>query len=530
MSRAASATRHGLRVIQAAAALAVVAVACSGLDDDASEPPSSEPSSSTTSSESTTSAPDVEEAAPDTTGESTDSPSSTDVAVDAAPISFASQVQPILEANCAGCHTAEGPGAAHLALETASDATGFDAEYIAAVIDVGYMPPWPAADGDVAFHGDRRLSDSDRATMATWAEQGGVLDVDPGTPIEPTAQTRTILDRDLVLTAEPYKGSGALDVDDYRCQIYDPELGEQQFLTGYGFEADQTEVVHHALLFHVDAEARAAAEEQDAFDPGIGWSCTALAGFGEPGQSNLIMSWAPGQDPNVLPDGVGVETAPGDFFVVQIHYHYEPEFEDLPPDVSRLVLDFADDDQLAAAGGALAPIDLTLYLAPAEIPCSTDETVPLCDRDAAQLDLLERAGPFAAFVGDGLLAQCGASVEDFAEMTDGIATATCEHRARPGEIISIWAHEHEYGASFKMTLNPGTPEERVLLDIPRWNFDWQLNYEPIESIVLDSDDVIHVECTWDRDKIPDDAEPRYVMWSEGTNDEMCYSQIVTRPV
>ena len=127
------------------------------------------------------------------------------------------------------------------------------------------------------------------------------------------------------------------------------------------------------------------------------------------------------------------------------------------------------------------------------------------------------------------MATCGATVADFADMTDGIASSSCDHPAQPGEIISIWGHEHEFGSSFKMTLNPDSPDERVLLDIPRWDFDWQLNYEPVEQIVLQPGDTIRVECEWDRSKIPDDAEPRYIVWSEGTNDEMCYSQIITRP-
>ena len=122
--------------------------------------------------------------------------------------------------------------------------------------------------------------------------------------------------------------------------------------------------------------------------------------------------------------------------------------------------------------------------------------------------LIEEQGRFAGFVGNALMATCGATVADFADMTDGIASSSCDHPAQPGEIISIWGHEHEFGSSFKMTLNPDSPDERVLLDIPRWDFDWQLNYEPVEQIVLQPGDTIRVECEWDRSKIPDDAEPR----------------------
>ena len=525
----ASILRHVRRLAHVVAGGAIVFVACSSPDENDSGAASDVVAPTTAEPDTVTDPPSdsVPPTSPESASTTTPDPPGANAA--SQPVSFASDVLPILEQNCASCHTADGPGAAHLALETADDATGFDSDYIAAVIEVGFMPPWPAGDGGVDFHGDRRLDDDEMATMATWAEEGGVLDVDPATPIVAPEPTSGVLDRDAVVVAEPYKGSVGNDIDDYRCQIYDPGITENGYLESFGFEADRTEVVHHALVFRADAEAREAAEQQDSADPAIGWGCTALAGFGEPGQSDLIMSWAPGQGPTELPEGVGIEVTPGDFFVVQIHYHYEPEWADLPPDESRLVLDVADDETIAAAGGELDPIDLQLYLAPAEIPCSTEESGALCDRDAAKQALLEEAGPFAAFVGEGLLDICGAEIEDFADMTNGIATASCEHPANPGEIISIWAHEHEIGSSFTMTLNKGEPDEVVLLDIPRWQFDWQLNYEPVETIVLEPGDRIHVECTWDRARLPDDVEPRYIMWSEGTDDEMCYSQIVTRP-
>ncbi|WP_148288579.1 hypothetical protein [Ilumatobacter nonamiensis] len=512
-----SGRRRSIATTAAGLALAAVLAACAAnadTTDDAASDASTEPTVSVDSTP-----------APSTEASTTVAPTS----VGPAGLSFANDVMPIIEDNCAACHTQNGPGAAHLRLETAGDATGFDAEYIGAVVDVGYMPPWPAADGDVEFHGDRRLADTDRQTMVSWADAGGILDVDPATPIVATATPLPTLDGDLTLTGLPYKGDVENDEDDYRCQIYDPQLTESGYVEAFGFEPDRTEVVHHALLFHADASARQAAEDVEAASDDIGWSCSGLAGFGAPGTVDQVMSWAPGQQATVFPDGVGIPVEPGDFFVVQIHYHYEPEWNDLPPDESRLVVDLADQETIDAAAGELDPITLTLYLGPAEIPCSTDETGPLCDREAARAQLIEEQGPFAGFVGDGLMASCGATVEDFAGMTDGVASSSCDHRATPGTILSVWGHEHEIGSSFTMTLNPDTPDERVLLDIPRWDFDWQLNYEPVEEIVLTSDDVIRVECSWDRAKIPADAEPRYVMWSEGTADEMCYSQIITRP-
>ena len=512
--------------IHAAVGAAILFVACSsGSDEGAVAEPApsatSEPSGDTTTSDTTATSTDdtTTSAVPSTTGDDATSPA----------ISFASDVQPILENNCASCHTAEGPGAAHLRMETAGDVDGFDAEYIDAVIEVGFMPPWPAADGDVPFHDDRRLDESDIATVAAWAAAGGEIDVDPTTPIEPARSTRTVIDRDIVLQAEPYKGDTS-DPDDYRCQIYDPELTEPAWVQGYGIEADVTEVVHHALLFKASADARESAEESDAADPDIGWSCTGLAGIGGRGSVNQILSWAPGQDPTLLPSDTGIEMQPGDFLVMQIHYHYEPVFADLPPDQSTLVVDLADEATIDAAGGTLDPIDLRIYLGPAEIPCSDDEVGPLCDRDAAIADLAERSGTLGAIAANGLNAACGTTPADYADMTTGIASSTCTLPTQTGQIISIWGHQHEIGKSVKMTLNPGTPGERVLLDIPNWDFDWQLDYRPVEDIILERGDVVQIDCVWDRSRLDEDAEPRYVLWAEGTDDEMCYFQIVTRPV
>ena len=62
-----------------------------------------------------------------------------------------------------------------------------------------------------------------------------------------------------------------------------------------------------------------------------------------------------------------------------------------------------------------------------------------------------------------------------------------------------------------------------------FQFDWQLNYYPVDDIILTEDDTIRIECSWDRSLIPPETEPRYVLWADGTADEMCYSQIFTRP-
>jgi hypothetical protein len=163
---------------------------------------------------------------------------------------------------------------------------------------------------------------------------------------------------------------------------------------------------------------------------------------------------APGQSATKYPDGSGIRMDAGDLIVVQIHYHYT---HNAPPDQSRFVMELAK--------GNLDPVKIQTYLAPAEIPCSTSESGPLCDRNAVLAQLTQQFGPTAPLIANGLMAVCRKSLDDFAAMTTGVASSSCDHRiGADGDLLGVVGHEHQLGKSFRMTLNPGTPDEKVLLD------------------------------------------------------------------
>jgi hypothetical protein len=196
-----------------------------------------------------------------------------------------------------------------------------------------------------------------------------------------------------------------------------------------------------------------------------------------------------------------------------------------------MVFDFADPGEVAAQpGGRYKTLRSRLYLGPAEIPCYAGDTNPLCDRDVALQRVEDLYGRWAASLPDGFLNQCGSTPADYADMTDGTAWSTCDLPIRsPGRITSVTAHMHELGLSFRMTLNPDTPDELILLDIPDWSFDWQFGYEPVDDIVITRRDTVRIECRWNRERAPYEAVG-YILWAEGTGDEMCYSAITTAPI
>jgi len=427
---------------------------------------------------------------------------------------FATSIVPIFESKCASCHNAGGPGATHWQLSTADDLVQTH-QWIASVVQSGFMPPWPAGGESPLFHEDRGLAADQIEAIVAWAGDGAPLDVDPSTPISaPVTQGLTNFDVEIA-PDEPYQGSTA-QADDYRCLVYDLGLDEPAWLQAYEFVPDQVAVVHHAVGYLIPASKRDRAAALNAEDEAGGWACYGGAGLG---RDDLFLGWAPGQQPTIYPEGSGRLVEPGDFVVLQIHYHYDI---DAPEDASTFRVDWADADT------GLDRIQYQQYLGPAEIPCGVDETGPLCDRTTAIAKARSLYG-VEGVLADGINQVCGLSPSAFEPLTDGIATSECTLPVLAyGEIVSIFGHQHEIGKSIKLTLNAGGPDERVLLDIPDWSFDWQLNYEPVESIVIGEGDEILVECSWDRGRRDPDLEPSYVLWADGTNDEMCFAAIATR--
>ena len=466
---------------------------------------------------------------------------------------FAATVQPILETRCVSCHTTGGPAWSTLALDTAGDAAAI-ADDIAFVTGIGFMPPWLPSDLSPEFVHDWSLNEEEKAAIKAWADSGGGLDVRPSTPlvarvqaILPIEEDQKIGPRDGLYTGYSRADGRPVKKDDYRCQVHevaDPE-GDGNWVKGFEFRPDQVSVVHHAIVYRVPAgaaeevAAKIAAEDgieaAEGFSDEPGWTCFGLSGLFSDGVYS-IQGWAPGQSPTIYPDGYGLYLAPGDMIVNQIHYHYDHE---TPPDGSWIILDTAAAGDVAAG---MTHIGGNNYLTPAEVPCTPEEEavaaeraatidgyVNLCVRANVLAEIGEKYDDFAPLIPGLLLAQCGGTVDDYDDLDGSIGYSSCDLPAlSTGTVHTVLGHMHEFGAAYRMTLHPDTPDERILLDIGVWDFEWQLNYEPVEDIRIERGDMVRFECWWDRTLLYM-PEPRYITWNEGTVDEMCFSSITVLP-
>ena len=310
--------------------------------------------------------------------------------------------------------------------------------------------------------------------------------------------------------------------DDYRCFLLDPELDRDAWLTGTHVLPGNPDVVHHVILFQVPPEQVAAAEAKDAAEEDEGWTCfggTGLEQVTDVDDASWLGAWAPGGEESVVKPGFGVRLAKGARIVMQVHYNLLAGQE---PDTSAAQL------RLAPGKRPYEALSTMLLPGPVELPCREKYADgPLCDRDAALADVKQRFGS-EGNTADLLHLLCGGEPEP------GQEQSCVRTLSEPMTIHGVAGHMHLLGRSLTIEVRPGTPQAQTVLDIPVWDFDDQAS-RPIEPVTLQPFEQVKVTCThvqWLRDRLPAfEGQPdRYVVWGEGTTDEMCLGMLqVTRP-
>ena len=331
--------------------------------------------------------------------------------------------------------------------------------------------------------------------------------------------------RRTVTMTESYEPSAptGYGTDDYRCFLLDPRLDQDAWLTGTNVLPGNPDVVHHVILFQVRPDQVGKAEQLDEESPGEGWTCfggTGLDTFQGIDDAGWLGAWAPGSKESVLQSGYGVRLAQGTRIVMQVHYNLLAGDD---PDVSATQLRLAQPDaDLAGIGTLLLP-------APVELPCRPGhDASPLCDRDAAVADVKKRFGDGPGSTADILYFLCGG------QPRAGEVQSCTRTIHQPTTIMGVAGHMHLLGRSIRIDVNPGTDREQRVLDIPLWDFDNQ-GAKPVQPVQLDTGDTVRVTCRhvqWLRDQLPsfEGQDERYVVWGEGTTDEMCLGILqVTHP-
>lgn len=343
-------------------------------------------------------------------------------------------VLPIVQENCQGCHAAG--GIAPFALITYADAASRHSQ-IASSVAAGHMPPWMPDDSCISLKNSRGLTQAEIDVIVGWSQEGapeGDPADAPNTLPPPTGLPRVDATLDPGTDYVPH-GSATEPYDDYHCFILPPVLTAQRDVIGMDVVPGTRTQVHHVILF---AASNTAAQQKDASEAGLGWTC-----YGGPGlsQPRMIGGWVPGSGAAVFPADTGIRLNAGDVVVMQVHYNL--------------------------ANGA-----------------------PVADRTEARL--MYAATPVAK---EAVLFPI--STQQFTIPPNSLGTTAKASFTMPvgqATLYGVLPHMHNLGRSIRArNLTTG----QCLIDIPAWHFHWQQSYEYAQPVTFNAGETVEVECVWD---------------------------------
>ena len=375
---------------------------------------------------------------------------------------YCKDVAAILQKNCQECHR---PGqVGPFALETYDQARKRAAD-IATVVDDRSMPPWKADPHvGVKFKDARVLSEKDIATLVAWVEAGAPEGNKADLPPAPTYRDDWQLGTpDLVVDIGADFSVPATGEDIYRCFVAPTHLAKDQYVSAIEYRPGNRSVVHHILAF-VDISGRA--RQRDKADPGPGYSC--FGGPGDPIHAGLG-GWAPGNEPNFLPDGIGRPLPKGSDVIIQVHYH----------------------------------------------PRGKAET------DRSKIGFYFSKKPIKQVIHFGLV------INPILKLPPGQSNIEVKAAWEVPVDVTAWTvtpHMHLLGRDMQIAVRFPDGHVQDLIKMPDWDFNWQYTYQFEKPLDIPKGSLVYLVSHYDNSvsnpRNPN-KPPKLVTFGEATTDEMC---------
>ncbi len=338
----------------------------------------------------------------------------------AAPV-FYRDVLPILQRNCQSCHRAGEIGP--MPLMTYKDARPW-AKAIRESVVTRRMPPWHADAASGHFRNDPSLTAKQIATIRAWVDAGAPEgDARQSPPKADFADGWRIGKPDVVFEMPKAYQVPASGVIEYTDIIIPTGFTEDKWVEKVEIRPGNRAVVHHISMY--------------VREPGVEWlrryplgeyflqDGRGLTGRETRPWETRFSGYAPGAPPETLPPGYARLFKAGSDLVLEIHYTTNGKPAD---DRSRVGLVFAKQP----------PTKRVLTL------------------NARNLDLAIPPGASNHAV-------------------DGATTLHAD-----AELTLLYPHMHVRGKAMEMRAVYPTGEREVLLRVPRYDFNWQIRYEPLK--------------------------------------------------
>lgn len=394
----------------------------------------------------------------------------------AAQVTFHKDVVPVVQKHCQGCHR---PGeAAPFSLLSYQDARPW-AKSIRAAVLARKMPPWFADSAHGKFANDPRLSTAEIETLKNWVDSGAP-EGKPSDAPPPLAfdDNWKIGKPDLIveLPADfPVPASGTVD---YTWFAADMGLKEDTWVERIEVRPGARSVVHHTLVFAREPGSKFRADLQ----PGAFKGRPEVPPKNRKEQNDrgnyisdgaggveMIGDYVPNGDPFIAAPGQGRLIRAGSHMLFQMHYTTNGK---AATDRTRVGLVFSKTrPQERIVNNAIFNMSL-------------------------------RIPPGAA--------------------NHEVSAVVTVHRDT--KIGGFGPHMHVRGKAMKFELLRQGAEPQVLLNVPGYDFNWQLKYQPAEFVALNKGDQLRVTAWYDNSpNNPHNPDPsKEVFWGDQSWSEMLF--------
>jgi mono/diheme cytochrome c family protein len=392
---------------------------------------------------------------------------------------FSKDVAPILNKNCVSCHRPD--EIAPMSLLTYEQVRPW-AKSIREKVSRGQMPPWHAEEARGVFLNDRRLSDTDKATLVAWADAGAPQGNAKDLPAAPKfTEGWEIGKPDLVLTMSKSYDVPASGTIAYQYFQIPTNFTEDKWVQAIEVKPGARSVVHHILVFCKPPQSSAAAHIlTDSFMPVVPKMPVAKSAGNAPppnqtfggGQGNLIATTAPGTNAMIYQPGDAIRVPAGSTLLLQVHY-------------------------TANGNGATDQSSVGMIFA----------------KEPPQREIHN-----SAFVNILMKLPAGAPNQ---------AIDSAIEFSEDSHITALFPHTHLRGKSWEYRLIYPDGRSEVVLSVPKYDFNWQTYYEYAKPLAVPKGSRLEATAHYDNSvNNPSNPDPKIdVRWGEQTWQEMQYTGI-----
>ncbi|MCA9600743.1 MAG: hypothetical protein KC417_01890 [Myxococcales bacterium] len=382
--------------------------------------------------------------------------------------SWYGDIGPMLIEHCGGCHQDGGIAPFEINYESAYQWRAL----IKSTTEARTMPPMPVNnDGSCRTYSNARwLSDDQIEDIGEWVDAGAPEGVEkelPGLPAgaelkDPDVETDTGID---------YMANGDVS-DDYRCFPIAWNQASDKYMTAYEVVPGNRQIAHHMILYMIADDQKSWVTQEDAKDETPGYPCY---GSASPGNPMPVVLWAPGSGRTDMPAGTGIKIPQNAMLVMQMHYNLANG-----PGTDRTTIRMKLADSVTEPAIYVPLLNSQIDIQPqmeeeVELPGSTYE--------AGHLPIPNVEIPI------------------------------------PLTIHGVFPHMHQKGTKLKVTFESTETGEECLVDVHKWDFNWQEGWWYDEPFVMPStgtNRAFDITCTFNST-----GTNTVTNWGEGSSDEMC---------